>query len=51
MVAVAVRDPYDVNQFPNVPTYVATYSYTPAALDSAGAGAVRRARPHRAAAR
>ena len=34
VVAVAVRDPYDVNQFPKVPAYLATYSYTAAALDS-----------------
>ena len=34
VVAVGVRDPYDVNQFPTVPAYVATYSYTAAALDS-----------------
>jgi beta-N-acetylhexosaminidase len=33
-VAVAVRDAYDINQFANVPAYVATYSYTAAALDS-----------------
>jgi beta-N-acetylhexosaminidase len=33
VVAVAVRDAY-VNQFPRVPAYVATYSYTGAALDS-----------------
>jgi beta-N-acetylhexosaminidase len=34
VVAVAVRDAYDINQFANVPAYVATYSYTAAALDS-----------------
>jgi beta-N-acetylhexosaminidase len=34
VVAVAVRDPYDVNQYRKVDAYVATYSYTPAALDS-----------------
>ena len=34
VVAVGVRDAYDVNQFPQVKTYLATYSYTPAALDS-----------------
>ncbi len=34
VVSVAVRDPYDVNQFPDVPANVATYSYTGAALDS-----------------
>ena len=34
VVAVAVRDPYDVNQYPKVPAYLATYSYTAAALDS-----------------
>ena len=31
---VAVRDPYDINLFPQVRAYVATYSYTAAALDS-----------------
>jgi beta-N-acetylhexosaminidase len=34
VVAVGVRDAYDINQFPQVKTYLATYSYTPAALDS-----------------
>jgi len=34
VVAVAVRDAYDLNRFPQVSTYLATYSYTPAALDS-----------------
>ncbi len=34
IVSVAVRDPYDVNQFPDVPANVATYSYTGAALDA-----------------
>jgi beta-N-acetylhexosaminidase len=34
VVAVAVRDAYDVNQFKAVDGYVATYSYTAAALDS-----------------
>jgi beta-N-acetylhexosaminidase len=34
VVSVAVRDPYDVNQFQKVPANVATYSYTAAALDS-----------------
>ncbi len=34
VVAVAVRDAYDLNQFPQVSSYLATYSYTPAALDS-----------------
>ncbi|HYI53335.1 MAG TPA: glycoside hydrolase family 3 C-terminal domain-containing protein, partial [Microlunatus sp.] len=34
VVAVAVRDPYDVNRFPIVTAYLATYSYTPAALNS-----------------
>ncbi len=29
-----MRDPYDINQFPKVPAYLATYSYTAAALDS-----------------
>ena len=34
VIAVGVRDPYDVNQYPTVPAYLATYSYTAAALDS-----------------
>jgi len=34
VVAVAARDPYDVNHYPLVPAYLATYSYTAAALDS-----------------
>ncbi|MGH3360993.1 MAG: glycoside hydrolase family 3 protein [Nocardioides sp.] len=34
VVAVAVRDAYDVNQYPKVPAYLATYSYTAAALDA-----------------
>ena len=34
MVAVAVRDPYDIAHFPEVPTYLATYSYTAVALES-----------------
>jgi beta-N-acetylhexosaminidase len=28
-VAVAVRDPYDINRFPEATTYVCTYSYSP----------------------
>jgi beta-N-acetylhexosaminidase len=34
VVAAAVRDAYDVSEFKKVDGYVATYSYTPAALDS-----------------
>ena len=34
VVAAAARDAYDVNRFPTVDAYLATYSYTPAALDS-----------------
>ncbi len=34
VVAVGVRDAYDVNLFPKVRAYLATYSYTAAALDS-----------------
>ncbi len=34
VIAVGVRDPYDVNRYPEVPAYLATYSYTAAALDS-----------------
>ncbi|HZE40545.1 MAG TPA: glycoside hydrolase family 3 protein [Stackebrandtia sp.] len=32
---VSVKEPYDINQFPDVDTYVSTYSYTNVALDSA----------------
>ncbi|MFX4272809.1 glycoside hydrolase family 3 protein [Propionibacteriaceae bacterium Y1685] len=31
LVVVAVRDPYDINRFDQVSTYVATYSYSPVA--------------------
>ncbi|MPZ94886.1 MAG: glycoside hydrolase family 3 protein, partial [Propionibacteriales bacterium] len=34
VVAVAVRDPYDIRHYPDVPAFVATYSYFPVALDS-----------------
>jgi beta-N-acetylhexosaminidase len=34
VVAVALRDPYDLNRFPQVDGYLATYSYTRAALNS-----------------
>jgi beta-N-acetylhexosaminidase len=35
VVVVAVRDPYDIAWFPETTTYVATYSYTAEALNSA----------------
>jgi beta-N-acetylhexosaminidase len=34
VVVVAVRNPYDIAEFPTVPSYVATYSYTAVALES-----------------
>ena len=34
MVAVAVRDRYDIAYFPDAPTYLATYSSTAPALES-----------------
>jgi beta-N-acetylhexosaminidase len=33
-VVAAVRNPYDIAEFPDVPTYVATYSYKDVALES-----------------
>ncbi|TDC51440.1 glycoside hydrolase family 3 protein [Actinomadura sp. KC345] len=35
VVVIAVRDPYDIAWFPEVPAYLATYSYTAEALRSA----------------
>jgi beta-N-acetylhexosaminidase len=35
VVVVAVRDPYDIAYLPGVSTYVATYSYSPVAIESA----------------
>ena len=35
VVVVAVRDPYDIAHFDEVPTYVATYSYSAVSLESA----------------
>jgi len=35
VVVVAVRDPYDIAYLPNVKTYLATYSYSPVAIESA----------------
>lgn len=35
VVVVAVRDPYDIAYFPSAPTYVATYSYSPVAIEAA----------------
>ncbi len=32
---VAVRDPYDIAYFTAAPTYVATYSYSPVAIEAA----------------
>ncbi|MGH8969934.1 MAG: glycoside hydrolase family 3 protein [Actinomycetes bacterium] len=34
VVVAAVRNPYDIAEFPDVPTYVATYSYKTVALES-----------------
>jgi beta-N-acetylhexosaminidase len=34
VVVAGVRDPYDIAQFPDASTYLATYSYTPVALES-----------------
>ena len=31
----AVRDPYDIAYLPGVPTYLATYSYSPVAIEAA----------------
>ncbi|WP_374970677.1 glycoside hydrolase family 3 protein [Terrabacter sp. BE26] len=35
VVVVAVRDPYDIAYFTDAPTYVATYSYSPVAIEAA----------------
>lgn len=35
IVVVAVRDPYDIAYLPGVSTYLATYSYSPVAIESA----------------
>ncbi|WP_147067888.1 glycoside hydrolase family 3 protein [Terrabacter aerolatus] len=35
VVVVAVRDPYDIAYFTSAPTYVATYSYSPVAIEAA----------------
>jgi beta-N-acetylhexosaminidase len=34
VVVAAVRNPYDIAEFPSVPTFLATYSYTGVALES-----------------
>jgi beta-N-acetylhexosaminidase len=34
VIVVAVRDPYDIAYLPDVSTYLATYTYTPAAMDT-----------------
>ena len=34
VVVAAVRNPYDIAEFPDIPTYVATYSYKDVALES-----------------
>src|SRR6478609_1662448 len=34
VVVVAVRDPYDIAYFTSAPTYVATYSYSPVAIEA-----------------
>ena len=36
VVVVAVRDPYDIAYFTAAPTYLATYSYSPVAIEAAG---------------
>ena len=35
VIVVAVRDPYDIAYFDDAPTYLATYSYSPVALEAA----------------
>ncbi|GAA5020304.1 glycoside hydrolase family 3 protein [Terrabacter aeriphilus] len=35
VVVVSVRDPYDIAYFTDAPTYVATYSYSPVAIEAA----------------
>jgi len=35
VVVVAVRDPYDIAYLPGVRTYLATYSFSPVAIESA----------------
>ena len=35
MVVVAVRDPYDIAYFTAAPSYLATYSYSPVAIEAA----------------
>jgi beta-N-acetylhexosaminidase len=35
VVVVAVRDPYDIAYFTGAPTYVATYSFSPVAIEAA----------------
>jgi beta-N-acetylhexosaminidase len=35
VVVLAVRDPYDIAYFPDAPTYVATYSFSPVSLAAA----------------
>jgi beta-N-acetylhexosaminidase len=34
VIVVATRDPYDIAYFDDAPTYLATYSYSPVALES-----------------
>jgi beta-N-acetylhexosaminidase len=34
VVVVATRDPYDIAYFTQAPTYLATYSYSPVAIDA-----------------
>jgi beta-N-acetylhexosaminidase len=34
VIVVAMRDAYDINTFPTVPAYLATYSYTAASIES-----------------
>jgi beta-N-acetylhexosaminidase len=35
IIAIAASDPYDIADFPAIPTWLATYEYTPAALNAA----------------
>ena len=35
VIVVAVRDPYDIAYLPGVRTYLATYSYSPVAIEAA----------------
>ena len=47
VVVVAVRDPYDIAYFTEAPTYLATYSYSPVAIEAAARVHRRRGRARR----